>query len=528
MTALSQKLGSMSITKKRKMGQSLEYSSFKRSRATEDRIPLARGVKLREVEQLHKPPDSPESTALPDELVAKLSDENEMERQHSPATTLDRSKTSLPSTKLYQAEPLEEESFDADDVPLERLFMTAREKEIVSEFERLNEDYLVASNNLTDLFWVRFDSKASKSTKENLYWEMIDFHEFVMEKIDKPYHRLERDKRKLLPDSMRTMNRYTELRDIYYDLFNDYKKAIKSSIPNFNQNKRLTKRKQFHDVFRGVQGPESAKRLKEEAESGSARKKHDSIRGKMPAPIVMKDAASSSRQHEDTAIEDIVIASESTTAEVEWSHTSKNVPTRDAVIEDANAVEEENASSRVAVEDDDAPSRDAVEEENAPSRDAVEDDDASTRVAAKDYKTPAKDDTIVPYKPGSSTPQSSYFSIEQELIRNQHTIELTKRIESEGIIPYTLELPTIPLIGLPNLGTNCYFNAVIQIIFRINCFKAMLIDEQIIPPERDKSHTLLYHIRNIFEEYISGDIMRNTHKGKSVVVSAAIEVFVNT
>jgi len=584
-TALETNFKAISITKKRKQKSDddvgIRYPAFKYTKVTDERIPLSRGVKLKDIQPLRKPPDSPESIALSDDdLVDQLAGEDEMQGLSPPS---DVSKKLPESSKINHLEDSD------DDIPIKQSpKISPQQREIIAKFEAYNKDYETAKNNLTDIFYVRFESQGKRSEMEQIYWEMSDFNDFVMETIDEPYNKFEKKNRKCLPPVKIRVNRYTELRDTYYDVFNELRKSMRDSFGNFNRNNRKTPKRQFNDIFRGIMGPVSSKQhSQQKAGSTSALigtsscRQQDKVRDKVPAPIVLKDTAppeDDPMEIEDGQVPvmftDEIRQDSSTevghyplTDAAEFGHAPStdaaefgHAPSTDAaeVGHDplTDAAEFGHAPSTDAAEFGHAPSTDAAEVGHDPSTDAVEVDHNPSTDAVEVDHNPSTDAAAVGHDPSeenntgksvvSSTPKlessvdddvNTYFNIEEVLIRDENTIKLTKRIESpHEAAAYTndVDLPNIPIVGLPNYANNCYFNTVIQIFFRVKCIKALFMDKILEMQDQSKSKaTCLNVLRNLFIEFVRGNsLMTNKQKAPfsnqiKVLVNAALQVLLS-
>jgi len=548
------KLDSMSITtRKRKQSDgnvNIRQTFFKYAKPTqEERTPLARGVKLRDIQPLRKPPDSPESIALSDDdLIDQLAGEDE--KSVPPAIILDmseRPESSLKSTKDDSTVIQGQEDSD-DDIPIKRSpKISDQQREIIAKFEAYNKDYETAKSNLTDVFFVRFDSQGKRSEMEQIYWEMSDFNDFVMESIDEPYNKFEKKNKKCLPPSMIRVNRYTELRETYYDVFNELRKSMRNSFGNFNMNNRKTPQREFKDIFRGIMGPVSSKQhSQQKAGSTSALigtsscRQQDKVRDKVPAPIVLKDTAPP--EDDPMEIEDGQVP-------VMFTDEIRQDPLTDAAevgndpLTNAAEVGHDSSTDADEIRQDSSTDADEVGHDSSTDADEIR-QDSSTNAAAGGHDPSEKNKTgkfVV-----SSTPKlassvdddvNTYFNIEEVLIRDEHTIKMTKRIESPheaAAYNNDVDLPNIPLIGLPNKASNCYFNAVIQIFFRIKCIKALFMDKILEMQDQTRNKATCFNVfRNLFIEFIKGKFKMTKAEEEpfyiqiNVLVNAALQVLLS-
>jgi len=124
----------------------------------------------------------------------------------------------------------------------------------------------------------------------------------------------------------------------------------------------------------------------------------------------------------------------------------------------------------------------------------------------------------------SKSMTNMYFDIEKLLMTQEHTRALTRRIQSPAEYSYVVDVPDIPCVGLPNIKNSCYFNAVIQLFFRIKCVEALFTDT--LEDMTDQSTISCYSMfRDLFNEFIMASPNAELfHKRIKVPINKTLQV----
>ena len=111
-------------------------------------------------------------------------------------------------------------------------------------------------------------------------------------------------------------------------------------------------------------------------------------------------------------------------------------------------------------------------------------------------------------------------------MENVRSKELAKRVMSPGdYAPQVNAVTSIKLIGLPNLHNSCYFNAVIQVLFRIKSMKEVFAIQPGDQPDATPT-TCFGLIRNLYKIFETADLSDRFLESSLVyALHNALEVF---
>jgi len=91
---------------------------------------------------------------------------------------------------------------DEDDIQKVKPMLSRKQREAIDGFAKWNEDYGIAINNLQNVFWAKFSSlpqHGKVQEKKIIYWDMMEFADYVSKNIDDKYKAYASENRKKYP-----------------------------------------------------------------------------------------------------------------------------------------------------------------------------------------------------------------------------------------------------------------------------------------------------------------------------------------
>ena len=421
--------------------------------------------------------------------------------------------------KQKRTEP-ESESYDLEEMTIRGTRqLPSAVREHIEHIEKLNKDYEIAEKNLEYVFRRRFNELPKNCPPKQmqiLFWDLIEFSEYVVKHIDDVLKAYINKYKKIIPINMRHVSdRYDSLRPKFWDTYGEIRKCIKDSGPKFNLIDRPSAipRQNYKDIFRG------------DMDTG-------------PIAVAPRKITYAEETVEDDVVSSSAVVVFEPTEEAVWEdNTSTNVGTlsseavESAVKTVSSVVMDASDAAVDALSDaaDEASSDDAsmdtsetgLETASAAVEASLEDTKASSQVATSSFVSASVDASVK-----SQSLIDQYFNIEKVLVENVRSKELAKRVMSPGdYAPQVNAVTSIKLIGLPNLHNSCYFNAVIQVLFRIKSMKEVFAIQPGDQPDATPT-TCFGLIRNLYKIFETADLSDRFLESSLVyALHNALEVF---